>query len=144
MLTKAITYVDYNGEKKTKNFYFALNRFELTKMHYESEGGLQFYLKKIIESNDVKEIFHFFEEFVLACYGEKSSDGETFIKNDDIRMKFKCHPAYDILMMEFIEGGDKAMSDFVNAVIPKEVADQISKMNVSEETNNLIGFEVSK
>ena len=29
MLTKAITYENYNGEKKTKNFYFHLTKMEL-------------------------------------------------------------------------------------------------------------------
>lgn len=138
MLTKAITYEDYNGNKKTKNFYFHLTKTELSKMIY---GGFIDKLKKIIESHNNKEIYNNFEELVLSSYGEKSADGEEFIKNDEVRERFKCHPAYDILMMEFIEGGDKAMSDFINAVVPKDVAD--SMMNTkSEEVNKFVGFEV--
>lgn len=143
MLTKAITYTDFNGEKKTKNLQFHLSKFELTKMQYQEDGGIQNYLKKIIESNDTKEIFKFFEQFVLACYGERSADGEEFLKNDEIRQKFQCHPAYDILMMEFIEGGDKAMAAFINAVVPKDVAEQIANANAKEEAKKLIGYDVT-
>lgn len=143
MLMKAITYEDFNGEKKTKNFYFHLSKFELTKMQYQEDGGIQNYLKKMIESNDTKEIFNFFEKFVLACYGERSADGEEFLKTDEIRRKFQCHPAYDVLMMEFISGGDKAMADFINAVVPKDVAEHISKADLKTESEKLIGFDIT-
>lgn len=143
MLTKAVTYEDFNGVKKTKNLYFHLSKFEITRMMYQADGGIQNYLKKMVESNDTKEIFKFFEQFVLACYGEKSADGEEFLKSDEIRHKFQCHPAYDVLMMEFIEGGDKAMSDFINAVVPKDVADNISKADLKTESEKLIGFNIA-
>ena len=143
MLTKAITYTDFNGEKKTKNLQFHLSKFELTKMQYQEDGGIQNYLKKIIESNDTKEIFKFFEQFVLACYGERSADGEEFLKNDEIRQKFQCHPAYDVFMMEFITGGDKAMADFINAVVPKDVAEHIAKADIKAESEKLIGYDIT-
>lgn len=143
MLTKAITYEDFNGVKKTKNLYFHLSKFEITRMMYQADGGIQNYLKKMVESNDTKEIFKFFEQFVLACYGEKSADGEEFLKSDEIRQKFQCHPAYDVLMMEFIEGGDKAMSSFINSVVPKELAEQVAKSDKNEEISKLVGFDVA-
>lgn len=142
MLTKAITYENFNGEKKTKNFYFHFSRTELTKMQFNQEGGIQNKIKKMVESNDNQEIYTFFEEFVLAAYGEKSADGEEFLKSDAIRERFKCHPAYDVLMCEFIDGGDKAMSDFINAVIPKEFADEVAKADTKGKLNELVGFEV--
>ena len=142
MLTKAITYTDFNGEKKTKNFYFHLSEFELTKMQYQQDGGIKNYLKKIIESEDNKEIFRFFEEFVLACYGEKSADGEEFLKSDEIRNRFQCHPAYDVLMLQIIEGGDKAMADFINAVVPSKISEALNKQDVREKTKDIIGFDV--
>lgn len=143
MLIKAIPYEDFNGEKKTKNFYFHLSKFEITKMQFQEDGGIRNYLKKMIESNDTKEIFNFFEKFVLACYGERSADGEEFLKSDEIRQKFQCHPAYDVLMMEFITGGDKAMADFINAVVPNDVAERISKADLKTESENLIGFDIT-
>jgi hypothetical protein len=144
MLIKPITYENFNGEKKTKNFYFNLTRTEITKMQFRSEGTLQDYLKKMVESQDNKEIYKFFEDFVLMCYGEKSADGEEFLKSDEIRNRFQCHPAYDVLMMEFVEGGDKAMSDFINAVVPKDIAEGYAKIDKVEEVNKLVGFDYVK
>lgn len=141
MFQKAITYEDYNGVKKTKNFYFNLTRSEIAKMHLMTEGGLDQMIKKMIESGSNKEIFTYFENFVLSCYGEKSADGEEFIKNDEIREKFRNHPAYDVLFMEFIEGGDKAMSDFINAVVPRDMQDAMKKSD-PEALNKLVGFQV--
>lgn len=141
MLTKAITYVNYNGEKKTKNFYFHLSKTEIAAKQFSENGGIQAKIKKMVESDDNMEIYRYFEDFVLSCYGEKSADGEEFLKSEEIRNGFKCHPAYDVLMMEFIEGGDKAMSDFINAVVPKDVAENIAKGD-KDQLNKLVGFEV--
>ena len=141
MYQKAIPYVNYNGEKKIKNFYFNLSRSEIAKMHLTTDGGLDQLIKKMVESGSNKEIFEYFENFVLSCYGEKSADGEEFIKNDEVREKFRNHPAYDVLFMEFIEGGDKAMSDFINGVIPKDMADSVKNAD-PEALNKLVGFEV--
>lgn len=143
MLTKPITYDDWNGGKKTKNFYFNLSKYEIAKMHIMEDGGLEAKIKKMVESGNSKEIFQYFEDFVVSCYGEKSADGESFMKNDEIRERFRSHPAYDVLMMEFIEGGDKAMSDFINAVIPHEMAESVKNAD-PESLNKLVGFEVIK
>lgn len=141
MLTKTITYEDYNGNKKTKNFYFHLTKTEIAKMQLMENGGLQAKIKKMVESDNNRDIYNYFEDFVLSCYGEKSADGEEFLKTPEIRQRFQCHPAYDKLMMEFIEGGDKAMADFINAVVPKDVAESISKAD-PDELNKLVGYEV--
>lgn len=142
MLTKPITYENYNGEKKTKNFYFHLTKMEIARLQAEYDGGLSGYLKKIVESDDTREIFKFFEEIVLMSYGEKSADGEEFLKSQEIRDHFKCHPAYDVLMLEMIAGGDKAMGDFIKAVVPNDMADAINKADSRSEVNKLVGFEV--
>lgn len=141
MLTKTITYEDYNGNKKTKNFYFHLTKTELAKMQLMENGGLQAKIKHMIESEDNREIYNYFEDFVLSCYGEKSADGEEFLKTPEIRQRFQCHPAYDKLMMEFIEGGDKAMASFINSVVPPELAESMAKADPNE-LNKLVGYEV--
>ena len=141
MLVKAIPYEDYNGNKKTKNFYFNLTRSEIAKMHLYEDGGLDQKIKKMVESGSNREVFKYFEDFVLSCYGEKSADGEEFIKNEEIREKFRNHPAYDVLFMEFIEGGDTAMSTFINSVVPTDMAEQMKKAD-PEALNKLVGFKV--
>lgn len=139
MLTKAITYVDYNGNKKTKNFYFNLTRTELAKMELTNKAGMLETIKKMINSDDREEIINLFEKIVLGAYGEKSADGEEFLKSDAIREKFVNHPAYDVLFMELISS-ESNMADFINAIVPTEIAESAKKND--KTLNDIMGYEV--
>ena len=139
MLIKPITYTNWNGEKKTKNFYFNLSTSELAKMELTSKAGMLETIKKMVDSDDKKEIINLFELIVLGAYGEKSADGEEFIKNDEVRERFKCHPAYDVLFMELISS-EKTMADFINAVIPQNIAEEAKKNDKS--LNDVMGYDV--
>lgn len=139
MLTKAITYTDYNGVKKTKNFYFNLTRTELAKMELTNKAGMLETIKKMINSDDREEIVNLFEKIVLGAYGEKSADGEEFLKSDEIRQRFMNHPAYDVLFMELISS-ENGMSDFINAIVPADVSE--AAKNNDKTLNDLMGYEV--
>lgn len=139
MLTKAITYVDYNGNKKTKNFYFNLTRTELAKMELTNKAGMLETIKQMINEDDREKIINLFETIVLGSYGEKSADGEEFLKSPEIVAKFTAHPAYDVLFMELISS-DKSMSDFINAVVPSDIAE--SAKDNKKSINDVMGYEV--
>ncbi len=139
MLTKTITYTNYNGEKRTKNFYFNLTRTELAKMELTSKAGMEATIKQMVNEDDRAKIIELFEKIVLGAYGEKSSDGEEFLKSQEITDRFVAHPAYDVLFMELISS-DKAMSDFINAVIPNDLAAEVEKNKKS--LNDIMGYEV--
>jgi len=139
MLTKAITYVDYNGNKKTKNFYFNLTRTELAKMELTNKAGMLETIKQMINEDDREKIINLFETIVLGSYGEKSADGEEFLKSPEIVAKFTAHPAYDVLFMELISSS-KSMSDFINAVVPADIAE--SAKDNKKSINDVMGYEV--
>lgn len=139
MLTKAITYTDYNGNKKTKNFYFNLTRTELAKMELTNKAGMEETIKQMINEDDREKIIDLFETLVLGSVGEKSADGERFEKSDKIRQDFVNHPAYDILFMELISDS-KSMSDFINAILPSDLA-EATKSN-TKTINDIMGYEV--
>lgn len=139
MLTKAITYVDYNGNKKTKNFYFNLTRTELAKMELTNKAGMLETIKQMVNEDDREKIINLFETIVLGAYGEKSADGEEFFKSPEIVAKFTAHPAYDVLFMELISS-DKSMSDFINAVVPGDIAE--SAKDNKKSINDVMGYEV--
>lgn len=139
MLTKAITYVDYNGNKKTKNFYFNLTRTELAKMELTNKAGMLETIKQMVNEDDREKIINLFETIVLGSYGEKSADGEEFLKSPEIVAKFTAHPAYDVLFMELISS-DKSMSDFINAVVPADIAE--SAKDNKKSINDVMGYEV--
>lgn len=134
MLKKSIKYVDYNGETQTDECYFNLSKSELMEIQVSEKGGFENYLTALIEEKDQKKIYNLFKEIVLMSYGQKSSDGRTFIKKKMVdgqmirlRDEFEQTEAFSELMMELLTGGDKAISEFINKLIPKELADEVAK-----------------
>lgn len=120
MLKKTITYTDYNGESRTEDFYFNLSKAELAEMELSSEGGMQAYIEKIVNTHNNKELVQLFKDLILMSYGEKSLDGKRFIKNAELREAFSQTDAYSELFMELASNADAA-SAFVNGIIPQNL-----------------------
>ena len=79
MVKETITYIDYNGNERTEDFYFNLTKAEVVEMELMTPGGLSNLLIRISNANDVPEGIKFAKEIVLRAYGEKSPDGRRFI-----------------------------------------------------------------
>lgn len=120
MFKKRIKYTDFNGNEREEDFYFNLTKSELTEMEFSSSGGLQNYIQKIIDAQNGQEIISVMKDLIFKSYGEKSLDGKYFHKSKEISEAFSHTPAYDILFME-LATDDKAASDFVNGIIPKNL-----------------------
>lgn len=118
MLTKAITYTDFDGETRTENFYFNLTKAELAELNLTTEGGLQNVIQKIIDSRNVPEITKWFKKIILMSYGEKSPDGRRFIKSEKLSEEFTQTEAYSELFMELL-GDDVKAAEFINGLLPK-------------------------
>ena len=141
MLKKSITYTDYNGEKQTDDCYFNLSKAELLEMEMSEKGGFENYLQTLITERDNKKIYGLFQELILMSYGQKSADGRTFIKKKMVdgqmirlRDEFEQTEAFTELMMELVSGGDEAMAKFINALIPKEIAEQAAKQLAAQKS----------
>lgn len=133
MIKKTITFTDYNGNEKTKDYYFNLTKAEIAEMYFSESGSFVDYIRRIVESEDGKKIIEVYKELLLKSYGEKSLDGEYFMKSDEMRKKFACSEAYSKLFME-LATDDKAAAEFINGVVPKSVADKAK----STESSNAI------
>lgn len=121
MIKKTITYTDYDDNQRTEDFYFNLSKAEIIEMQLSTEGGLAEQVKKIIGSQDVPSLIKVFKELVLKAYGEKSDDGKHFRKSEAISKDFEDSPAYSVMFME-LATDDKAAADFINGIIPKDLA----------------------
>lgn len=122
MLKKTVTYTDYDGNERTEEILFNLNKAEVTEMELSTEGGMEKMLKKIIESRDGKRIIEVMKDIVLRAYGEKSPDGRRFIKTPEMREAFSQTEAYVNVFMELATDA-KAASDFVRGILPPVPAD---------------------
>lgn len=126
MLSKKITYVDFDGEKRTEEFRFHLSKAELAKMRYSVAGGLEKRLTKIIDSNDQPQLIKIFCELIDLSYGVKSDDGRKFMKSPEILDDFKSTEAYSQLFME-LATNDNAAKEFINGVLPSDLVEETKK-----------------
>lgn len=126
MIKKTTTYTDYNGIERTEDFYFNLTKAEIMEMEMGTTGGLAEMIQKIIAAKDAPAIIKIFKDLVLKAYGEKSPDGRRFIKNEELRTSFEQTEAYSQIFMELATDADAA-ADFVNGVIPADMAKEVAK-----------------
>lgn len=128
MLKKTITYVDYNGNQRTEDFYFNLSKAEIMEMELGTTGGFVEMINRIVEAQDSPSLIKIFKDLILKAYGEKSLDGKRFVKSEEIREAFSQTEAYSNLFMELATDATAA-ADFVNGIIPKNLdAGNVSKL----------------
>lgn len=126
MRVEHITYEDYNGVTKTKDFCFNLTEAEITQMELEVPGGLTGMLDRIVHAMDTPALVSVFKEILLRSYGEKSPDGDRFIKSKELSEAFSQTEAYNQLYMKLVTD-DQLASQFVNDIIPKKYAKALAE-----------------
>lgn len=135
MLTKTITYKDYDENERTEKLYFNMNQLELTefamdlpedvfKMESNTADENQL-AAHIVDTLGNKGVMNFIKRLVLDSYGVKSEDGRRFIKNDTLKEEFSQTGAFDALMIELMSD-DKAAAAFVNGIISPDLAAKVS------------------
>jgi hypothetical protein len=128
MFTKEITYTDYAGETRKQDFQFNLTTSEVVKLQYSINGGIDEFLKQMINKNDQVALVEFVTTIIRAAYGEKSVDGSKFVKVSNghkLVEDFEQTPAYDSLFMELITDS-KAAAEFINGIFPPDL---VAKLN---------------
>lgn len=127
MLKKTINYTDYDGNKKTTEQYFNLNKAELLKLEMSVKGGYTAYVKRIIEAEDQPTIIEIFEDLIRRSYGVKTLDG-GFTKRKEDYDAFVSTEAYSELFME-LASNSEAAAEFINGIIPADLAAQLPESN---------------
>lgn len=138
MFKKTIEYTDYNGVKKTEDFWFNLNQTELTELALSPAGGLDTMLKEVISSADTETILKTFKKIILMAYGKKTPDGRFTKRTDDGRKladDFEESVVFPKIFMEISFDSDKAV-EFINGCVPQELKDEIGK--ATNEANDKI------
>ena len=123
MLKKTIKYTNYDGAEREKDFFFNLKKSELVDLQYKTSKGFIAYIEEITKAGDNSELWKAFRDIVLMAYGEKSDDGERFMKSPEISKAFEETEAFSVLIMELIEK-EGAASDFINGIMPKDLTEK--------------------
>lgn len=126
MYKKTVTYEDYNGVTHTEDFYFNLNKVELAELEFSVGPGesLSGSIESTLKANDYGTIISTIKKMLLMSYGEKSSDGKRFIKNDKLREDFEQSPAFETIFWEFGMNGE-SFAEFIAAVIPTSMRNSL-------------------
>ena len=136
MLIKIIKYQDYNGESQQKEYMFNLNKSELMELEVENgEQGLKAFIEDIIKEKRYNELVAKWKRIILLAYGERSADGQMFVKTKEATEAFSQSAAFDELYFELSTNAASA-ADFINGIIP---ADLRAKMNAASE--NAVSLE---
>lgn len=129
MLKKTITYEDFNGEKKTKDFYFHMNQVEFAKLNGEIPGGLEKHIQEIVEDKDDDAMLRMIDLLVSRSYGKFDEDDE-FTKIDrngrPLYEKFVNIDAYDKLIIELVSGEENIVN-FLKAILPKDLQNKLEE-----------------
>ena len=134
MLTKKVTYEDFNGNTVTEELQFNLTKTEAMDIAFAlpddvkktvqtgPEDVTEELAKKILARMGDTKIFDFIKTVVLKAYGEVSEDGRKFIKKDengkDLSIEFSQSLAYDAIITELMTSDETAAMSFVNALLP--------------------------
>lgn len=116
MLTKTITYTDFDGVERKEKHYFNLTKAEMLEFDskYADKGGIMKYLTWLVDNEKTNELILAFKEMILRSYGERTSTGR-FVKSQEIRDSFMATDAYSELFMEVI-ASQEAATKFINGL----------------------------
>lgn len=134
MVTKTVTYEDYNGMKRTEDFLFHLNKSEILEMESLVPGGMSAMLETISKKKDIPALMKSFKTILLKAYGEKSDDGRRFMKSDEISKAFEETPAYDEIFMELVTNGEYA-AKFIREVMPEDMRQAVKPEDLTVISN---------
>lgn len=138
MIKRTITYTDFDGNTRTEDMYFNMTRAELIEFSFNMPSAMSEAANdmngnnvnveeagaKLVEKLGTSGIFNFVKELVFKSYGVKSDDGRRFIKSENLSTEFTQTLAYDEFIIDLFSD-DKKASEFINGIIPAEMARQI-------------------
>lgn len=135
MLKKTITYEDFDGNSVTEDFYFNLTKAEVVELQYSVNGGIDKYVKKIADEQDMPKLIALLKQIITLSYGKKSEDGKRFIKSSELTEEFLQSDAYSTLFMELATDTDKG-TEFLTGVLPKALTKDINLKDAAKLTMN--------
>lgn len=117
MVTRIVKYKNFNGEDKEKALMFHYTTLELSNKQISVAGGLKAYLASIVEKKDENASLKFIQDYIIDAYGEKSEDGERFIKSEALKKDLQDSAAFSQLLSE-LYADENALLEFIKSITP--------------------------
>lgn len=139
MFAKTVKYVNYNDQEREKTLLFHLNDAEvLDWLATDGDYTLADKLGQMMDKRDGETTLEFFKDLIYRSYGEKSLDGERFVKSKEVKEAFIESPAYPVFFNEILTDAKKAVEFFVG-ILPKDYQGEVRSAlsEVSKEFDRL-------
>lgn len=125
MLKQKIKYVDFDGNEQEELFYFNLSQLELMEMEVGGpHGSFKAWIDRIIETEDRAVLIDQFKKLILQAYGQRSEDGQRFLKLDkngnSLSAEFAEHAAFETLFLKMANDDGFAV-EFIRGALPPNV-----------------------
>ena len=134
MFERTFTYEGFDGKQYKDTWGFYLSKADLLEIQLGSFIGMDALMRRLIETQNGKEIMAIIREIILKAVGKPSSDGKRFIRNAEISEEFHQTDAYSQLFEELVLDGDKAM-EFIMAAVPREIGERMKAQVAAQEAN---------
>jgi hypothetical protein len=108
MFKHTVEYVDFNGTERKEDLYFHLSLPEVTRLEAEINKPLNEHVQDLVANQNMKDLLDFLEKVLLNAYGQKTSDGKSFIKNKGLREEFEYSQAYAEVFEQMLTNPDLA------------------------------------
>lgn len=129
MISRTITYTDFDGKTVTEKFHFNLTETELGEVNLALDGGILEFAQRVQETQDANGIIKLIKLLVSRSYGELIDLGngkKRFLKSDDMSNSFINSDAYSKLFVE-LANNEQSIVDFMLGIIPANMAAEVSK-----------------
>lgn len=136
MISKTITYTDFNDNERTETFYFHLSKPELLETYIKGgEEKLIDTLKDALKRRDSVTFFDLLKDVIRLGYGEKSEDGKYFTKFDAQGRRlgdlFMTSEAYSVLLMDELFHDISKATDFLMGMFPVDIRPTQDEINAA-------------
>jgi len=126
MFERTFTYEGFDGKTYSDTWGFYLSKADLLEIQLGTFVGLDALMKRLIETQNGKEIMAIIKEIILKSVGRPSSDGKRFIRNDEIREEFLQTDAYSQLFEELVLDSEKSL-EFIMAAVPRDISEKMRR-----------------
>lgn len=121
MISRTITYTDYNGEEQTDTFYFHLSKADVWRLEIGNNMQFTEKIERLMKEQNQAEIWKIFESIVEMSVGKKSVDGKRFDRSYEAKADFLESEAYS-QFIELLISGDYGKNpnyaaDFINGLV---------------------------
>lgn len=121
MIKETIPFHDLDGNELVEDFWFNLFESELAELKFRYKMGIDVYIQRMIDAEDVGEVIKVLKEIILMAYGERDpKDPKRFIKSEELSLAFSQTEAYSNLFMKLAQD-EKAAAEFMKGIIPKSM-----------------------